>query len=107
MTRSEALTEQFYQWEILGRGWHGFDRPVHLEPVFIPFFGHILPQSHDVDDGKRHTPISFVRESVRNFFAPKGQAAEATALPPYEPRAYYLEDDEPLSAFSISLPEGE
>ena len=33
----EQLTEQFYRWELSGRGWRVFAEPVALEPPFRPF----------------------------------------------------------------------
>jgi predicted DNA-binding transcriptional regulator AlpA len=55
----EALTRQFYDWEMRGRGWHVFDRPVALEPPFRPFFGHFVSTPNlGVDDGRRPTILS-------------------------------------------------
>src|ERR1700693_6592962 len=56
---SEALTRQFYEWEMRGRGWQVWSRPVGLEPPFRPFFGHFVPGSPGVvDDGRRPTGLS-------------------------------------------------
>jgi len=52
VSSSQALTNQFYEWEQLGRGWHKAQHPVDLEPAFTPFFGHFLIQPI-IDDGKR------------------------------------------------------
>ncbi len=41
-TVAELLTQQFYDWEIRGRGWTVYDAPVELEPPFRPFEGHQL-----------------------------------------------------------------
>jgi hypothetical protein len=54
----EKLTDQFYEWEIRGRGWEVWDVPVSLEPPFRPFYGHyVLPESIP-DDGRRPTLLS-------------------------------------------------
>jgi len=57
-TPSEAIAEQFYAWELRGRGWFLWDRPVEPEPPFIPFFGYTLPQQPVADDGRKHTLLS-------------------------------------------------
>ncbi|MBS1683184.1 MAG: type IV secretion system DNA-binding domain-containing protein [Bacteroidetes bacterium] len=103
---SERLTSQFYNWERIGRGWYVFNSPVELEPEFIPFFGHFMPQPPVIDDGKRHTVLSYLSESVRNALSPKKQAQEELQIE-YETRAYRFDSEEPLTAVSLSLPEGE
>lgn len=60
----EALTKQFHQWELRGRGWHVFDSPVSPEPPFVPFYGHLLPAQLPVDDGKRPTIVSGLLEKA-------------------------------------------
>lgn len=57
-SKTNALTAQFYEWEILGRGWLSAGEPVDLEPPFTPFFGHSILQGPIVDDGLRHTILS-------------------------------------------------
>lgn len=47
----ESLTEQFYAWELRGRGWSVAPYPVSLEPPFRPFWGFVLPRTED--DGRR------------------------------------------------------
>ena len=48
----DALTAQFYNWEVRGRGWFLSDRRIALEPPFRPFEGHFVPQSLTEDDGR-------------------------------------------------------
>ena len=105
-TLSELLTTQFYDWERLGRGWYVFDTPVDLEPVFIPFLGHFAPPSPIIDDGKRHTVLSHLSQSIRNALTPKAHTPEEPQIE-YEPLAYRFESEEPLNSFSISLPDEE
>src|SRR5579864_5426662 len=86
----EALTRQFYEWEMRGRGWQVFDRPVALEPPFRPFFGHFIPGSPGavVDDGRKPT---FLSNLVDGFFKGRTTTPE-TDTPP---------DDGELSPISM------
>ena len=61
----EQLTEQFYRWELRGRGWQVFDEPISLEPPFRPFLGHYLPKAKRIDDGRKHTRASGFIEKLR------------------------------------------
>ena len=58
MTRAEQLTRQFFAWEERGRGWQVFAEPVSPEPPFVPFYGHYLPETPLVDDGRKATVLS-------------------------------------------------
>jgi DNA helicase HerA-like ATPase len=51
-TLSEYLTSQFYAWEVRGRGWQVWERPVGLEPVFVPFLRRPPSEHGDEDDGR-------------------------------------------------------
>ncbi|MEK0451124.1 MAG: hypothetical protein RL088_3392 [Verrucomicrobiota bacterium] len=53
----EAISRQFREWEMRGRGAHIFQQPVALEPPFVPFTGYHLPKQR-VDDGRRETGLS-------------------------------------------------
>jgi hypothetical protein len=55
---AEQLADQFYSWELRGRGWQVWDRPVEPEPPFIPFFGYSLSSAAAADDGRKHTLLS-------------------------------------------------
>src|SRR5438876_4437541 len=61
----EKLTEQFYAWELRGRGWQLFDEPVVPEPAFRPFLGHYLPVTAQIDDGRRPTRLSSLADALR------------------------------------------
>jgi hypothetical protein len=53
LTAEEYLTQQFFEWEVRGRGWLLWDYPVHLEPPFQPFLAHGAPRAFVRDDGRR------------------------------------------------------
>lgn len=48
----ERLTENFYQWEVRGRGWQVWPYPVDIEPPFVPF-SHAISSERRIDDGRR------------------------------------------------------
>jgi hypothetical protein len=98
----ELLTDQFYRWEMRGRGWQIFDAPVTLEPRFRPFYGHFLPRSSPTDDGRKHTRLSSFVERLRLSAAPPEPAPE-TAESEDEPAQYWRETDE-LSELQLTLP---
>ena len=99
---AEQLTSQFYQWELLGRGWLLSDEPVGLEPPFTPFFGHFpwytAPQSHQ-DDGLRHTWLS--RMAAWFDGKPKEEKPTVDREISYQPVLF--DDDEPITVFQIQL----
>jgi hypothetical protein len=64
MTASEYYTTQFYTWEYRGRGYYIADTPIQLEPPFIPFFRHGY-HTEQIDEGKKHTWISSLVESIK------------------------------------------
>ena len=47
----EQLSEQFFRWEMRGRGWQVFPEPVQPEPPFRPYRGNFLPIEPVPDDG--------------------------------------------------------
>lgn len=62
---SEQLTEQFYRWELRGRGLQIWENPVDLEPPFRPFRGHYISQPREViDDGRIPTFWSTVADKL-------------------------------------------
>jgi hypothetical protein len=100
-TVHEQLSEQFRRWERRGRGWQVYAEPVHLEPPFIPFNGHYLPQAPVIDDGKRPTFLSSLWSKAT---APLPPVLEGGSSPePEEPEPPVLLRD-PLEEFQVSLP---
>ncbi len=61
----DELREQFYDWELRGRGWDVWPEPVHLEPAFRPFYGHFLHPRPQIDDGRRETWLSSLAAAFR------------------------------------------
>ena len=66
--RAAAATRSFYEWEIHGRGWHGYDHPVMLEPACVPF----MPETRSgaIDDGRRETLLSSLWRRTTGETAP-------------------------------------
>ena len=84
-TAHEQLSEQFYKWELRGRGWQVYDEPVHLEPPFVPFTIRRVPKTPPVDTGSRP---SFLGSLVRGL----GQKLATQPPPQIESEP---EEDEP------------
>jgi hypothetical protein len=95
-TLPERLTEQFYAWELRGRGWQEFAHPVTLEPPYIPFAGYFLPPIKD--DG--HRPGLLGR-----WLMPPRPPEEVPQIE--EPEVESFETDEPLIECVVSLPREE
>src|SRR5947209_8548956 len=89
----ESLTEQFYAWELRGRGWQEFPGAVAPEPPFRPFPGYVLPRTQD--DGHRPTFLS-------RFLSPPRREAESPEVKEPEPETF--RSNEPLVECAVSLP---
>ena len=103
--REEKLTEQFYAWELHGRGWLAFESPVAVEPPFRPFEGHMLPHIPAVDDGRKQTFLSSFMDGVRQRIVPKPPTELIAGIPEAdeEPAPDGLERDV-LTEMQIILP---
>lgn len=102
MSTAEYYTYLFYTWESRGRGWYVFDKPVYLEPPFIPFVRY-YPRSGYIDESKRPTLISSFIDSIKGKKHPKfEQYEEVLDYENIEPFVY----DAPLEfkAVQIKLP---
>ena len=97
----EALTRQFYEWEIRGRGWSVWGAPVALEPPFRPFFGHHLVSPSSVsDDGRKPTLLSSFFDRLKPKTAPLVEPP-ATDL---EPPPHFFEGTNRLVEIQVALP---
>lgn len=108
MSRAEALTTQFYDWERGCRGWEIYPYPVDLEPPFEPFFFHAVPQESSViDDSLRPTLFTRLLRAAKTAFNPQEQepTQEQFDDSPLDP--FPDTSDRPLVALSISLPQGQ
>jgi hypothetical protein len=101
-TAEDYLRQQFYDWEVWGRGWATWPEAVHLEPPFRAFRGHFLPQAPSVDDGRRHTLAS----RVISWFAGNERGTPSQELAPHAtmPLPRRMEDDSPLRSFVLQVP---
>src|SRR5437016_10728890 len=108
-TPAERLTRQFYRWEARGRGWQVWPYAVELEPPFVAFTYHYVPQRSTVDDARRPTLLSSLSDGVQSLFTSRKQAP-ATVM------EEYLQEEEPLpevfveqgqvAEFRVALPKG-
>src|SRR2546427_353917 len=90
-TVTELLTQQFYDWELRGRGWTVWDQPVELEPPFRPFEGHYAPRIVQ-DDGVEETRLSrFARKLLNGFRRDEEAASTQPNNEIVEPRPNWLE----------------
>lgn len=101
----DELREQFYEWEVRGRGWAAWPEPVHLEPPFRPFFGHYLKDRPPIDDGRRHTIVSRVASWLRLPLSELVRSAtSAAAAADHEPGPRYVADDDEVHSFVLHVP---
>jgi hypothetical protein len=100
-TAHEQFSEQFRRWELRGRGWQVFDKPVYPEPPFVPFHGHHLLETPVIDDGRRPTLLSSL---YRKLTSPPPEAPPDVPEPEEEPEPQSLVREE-LIEFQASLPD--
>jgi hypothetical protein len=96
LSKSQALIEQFYDWELRGRGVLVANTPVDLEPPFHPFFEHYVPEPY-IDDGKRSTILG----DVINLFKSTPKVPTSYTYEPPEYLVYPFEEDSELVAYNI------
>ena len=104
--RAQKLTEQFYRWELRGRGWTVFPNTVSPEPPFRPFTGHSLPYVPPIDDGRKQTFLSSLVDKARRAISPDPPEAQPSSLPDDEEDEVdpnWLERNE-LVELVVSLP---
>jgi hypothetical protein len=89
----EQLSDQFHQWEMRGRGWRVFDKPVYPEPPFVPFPGHYQPPAPPLDDGRKPTFLSSLVQNLSNRLSPQA--------PPVAPEIEEAPEPTPLVRGSL------
>ena len=105
VTAAELLTDQFYRWELRGRGWQLTDAPIELEPPFRPFEGHVLPRHFFPDDGIQQTRLSRFAGKVLDFLGkPPELPARLEEDVIEEPEPQYLEIRDDLIELQVQLP---
>ena len=99
----ETLSDQFYDWELRGRGWTVWTQPVSPEPPFRPFHRHFRPDAPAItDDGHRPTFLSsLVARLTKNV--PDSTPSIEKPEPEEEPEPLEL-FREPLVELQTSLP---
>jgi Type IV secretion-system coupling protein DNA-binding domain len=100
----EKLSEQFYRWEMRGRGWQLYDEPIHPEPAFVPFDGHYLPSEPIPDDGRRPTFLSSLVQRLSGSLNTQKPIPPVIPEPEEEPEPIPLVRDT-LAEFVASLPD--
>ncbi|MBI4664389.1 MAG: type IV secretion system DNA-binding domain-containing protein [Verrucomicrobia bacterium] len=104
LTVPELLTEQFYAWELRGRGWMVWPAPVALEPPFRPFLGHAILRHQVVDDGQFETGLSrFVSSLVGRVRGGIPTVIEAPEEPE-EPSPEFIAGERDLVELQVALP---
>src|ERR1035438_6361848 len=99
----EQLTEQFRKWELRGRGWQVFSEPVSPAPPFVPFYGHSLPDTPVVDDGRKPTFLSSFVRKLSETISTERADPPVIAEPEEEPEPVPLSRG-PLTELQTSLP---
>src|ERR1700682_6525416 len=104
----EQLTEQFYRWEVRGRGIELYDASVSPEPRFRPFDGHYILRSSQIDEGRRggfgNQFLSFFRKEAPEEETIEIEDLEKEPEPSYLERSDIVEVEVSLSEEEKSLP---
>ncbi len=101
---SQRITTNFYAWEHIGRGWYVFDKPVELEPDFVPFIP-VDSAWTGIDESLR--PSIFERVTDFLIGSSKREEQAESELPSETLNAFPLATEEAMESFSISFPKGE
>ncbi|MHB8522096.1 MAG: hypothetical protein ACYDH9_15230, partial [Limisphaerales bacterium] len=103
-TVTELLTQQFYDWEMRGRGWTVYQGAVDPEPPFRPFPGHYLPPQTFEDDGMVETNLSRLAKSFLGSLGKQEAPALPPPLPEEEPEAEIIAERGALVELQVALP---
>jgi hypothetical protein len=97
LSPSEALTAQFYAWEVRGRGWQCAEYPADLEPPFHPFFRHYIATPY-IDDGRRPTLLS----RFADVFRTPQPIPDIPQNEPLPTELFAFVDDDELTGYAIT-----
>lgn len=101
-TQAELLTEQFYRWELRGRGWQVWPYAVELEPPFVPFFGHWAPTVQSPRDDARKP--SFLDRLLSGEPETRVEPAFQPVVDWPEPEPSEFQESPPLIELRVLLP---
>lgn len=101
-TRLASMSKQFYDWEVRGRGWHLWDRPVGLEPTFVPL--NLGSTDQLPDDGRRQSVLSHLVDRFLGA-APTPPSVNRAPIHNSEPRPYLGTGD--LVELALTMPRSE
>lgn len=104
---AQALTEQFYQWEICGRGWQVFEEPVWLEPYYEPFTRNIPHPTSFYDDGRKPSLLGSVFKTITSALDFDEEITPRISFTEPQVKGKPFGEDRPLRCYGVSLPKGE
>ena len=96
-------TAHWYSWELRGRGWGIWERPVELEAPFFAYYPYratVTPSRSRENSGRQPTVLSLISEGIGSLFAKKQQQEE----PPFPEIARFAGSPVDMLAFSILPP---
>ena len=105
-TLSQRLTKHFYEWELIGRGYHLWEYPVDVVPRFIPFSrSHFLNVA--VPDDARVPSLFgglFGKKARSKGFAGQLDSSRSQPFVAISPPPRLITSAEELCELSVSLP---
>ena len=106
-TTEAFLTDEFYRWELWGRGWQVWDVSVRLEPPFRPFLWHTvptLPAGALRDDARRPTRVGAFFERLRRRLTGNGDTVPVLLPDDEEPLPETDETADDLVELLVTVP---
>lgn len=103
-TVEERLAEQFYRWELRGRGWQVWDQPVEPEPPYAPFVWRAECGCAELDDGRQHTLVSGLINWLHRKITRGASASSLRAQDEDEPEPQALQARGQLVELRVHVP---
>jgi hypothetical protein len=100
----DRLTEQFYRWELRGRGWQLWEEPVEPEPPFVPYFGNYVVPEPFIDDGQKPTLLSGLVDWLHSKLGRGSSSIKSTDEELKELGPAEWADDGPVTELQLSIP---